>query len=145
MVHAHDTPSTNQIRATALAALFLGIGLAGEPFDWFGALIAALVMVVFSVALERRAKALQAFVIGFFGVLLVSMIQHATLGQLIGHPLRSTAPAVGRALYFGLYPGSAVVAIGLGLLSASSIGRKRAPQVIAIIGAVVGVALFFLL
>jgi len=145
MVHVKETPSADQARATGIAAFFLGIGLAGEPFDWMGALFAALLMAVFTVALERRARTLQIFIIAFFGVIITSMVQHATLGQLIGHPMRAAAPAVARQLYFGLYPGSIVVALGLGLLATASLGHKRAPLAIAIIGSLVGVALFFLL
>ncbi len=133
----------NQVRAAGIAAFFLGIGLAGEPLDPIGALMAFVAVAILTVALERPGSALQTFVVGFFGVLLSSVLQHALPGGAVASALHPAL--VAQRLYFGLYPGSGVVAVGLGLLAASSLGRKNAPAAIAVIGTAVGIALFFLL
>ena len=109
-----------QMRAAAIAAFFLGIGLAGEPFQPIHALVSALIVAILCLVLERNGT-------------------HADVNPL-------TAPIdYSGQVYYGIYPGSAVVALGLGLLVAASYGRRTAPEVISGLGAVVGTSLFFLL
>ncbi|HZY98752.1 MAG TPA: hypothetical protein VFE36_04195 [Candidatus Baltobacteraceae bacterium] len=128
-----------QVRAVGIAAFFLGVGLAGQPLQIGHALVAAAVIVLLTLALSRPASPLQIFAVAFFGVLIATSLSHAYIGP-------STRPAsFAQQLYLNVYPGSGVVGVGLGLLGAASLGRKDAPKVIAAIGAVVGVALFFLL
>ena len=138
MVTRRETHLTH-VRATGIAAFCLGVGLAGHPFDPIGALIALLIVAILVLALERPGTVLQTFIVAFGGVLISSILQHATIGP-------SMRPQTfASQLYFGLYPGSGVVAIGLALLATASHGRRNAPPVIAIIGTLVGLALFFLL
>ena len=128
-----------QVRAVAIAAFFLGVGLAGQPLQIGHVLVAAGVIVLLALALQRPGSPLQIFAVAFFGVLIATSLSHAYIGP-------STRPAsFAEQLYLNVYPGSGVVGIGLGLLGAASLGRKDAPKAIAAIGAVVGVALFFLL
>ena len=133
------TAKANHIRGTGIAAFFLGIGLAGHPFDLVGALIALVLVAILVVALERPGTTLQTFIVAVVGVLVTSVLQHTSIGPA-WHPGPFAAQ-----LYFGLYPGSGVVAIGLALLATASLGRKDAPYVIAVMGTLVGIALFFLL
>ncbi|HTU82865.1 MAG TPA: hypothetical protein VMF61_12085 [Candidatus Acidoferrales bacterium] len=130
----------NQVRATGVAAFFLGIGLAGEPLDPIGMLIAAALLFVLVLALERPGTNLQTFVVGLAGVLLASIVQHAGVFEPAFRPI-----AIATRLYFGLYPGTLVVGFGLALLATASNGRPRAPIAIAVLGCLVGIALFFLL
>lgn len=128
-----------QVRAVGIAAFFLGVGLAGQPLLIGHALIAAAAIVLLTLSLQRPGTPLQIFAVAFFGVLIAVALSHAYIGP-------STRPAsFAEQLYLNIYPGSGVVGVGLGLLGAASLGRKDAPKVIAVIGAVVGVALFFLL
>ncbi len=127
------------VRAVGIAAFFLGIGLAGEPLQPGHALIAALVIAILTLALQRPGTPLQIFVVSFFGVLLSTALAHAYVGPSI----RPTTFA--HQLYLNVYPGTGVVGIGLGLLGAASYGRTYAPTVIVIIGVIVGTVLFFLL
>lgn len=128
-----------QVRAVGIAAFFLGVGLAGEPFQIGHVLVAAGIVVLLTLALSRPGSPVQIFAVAFFGVLIATALSHAYVGP-------STRPAsFAQQLYLNVYPGSGVVGVGLGLLGAASLGRKDAPKVIAAIGAVVGVALFFLL
>jgi hypothetical protein len=128
-----------QVQAVGIAAFFLGIGLAGEPFQPFRVLLAAIVVAVLTLALQRPGTTLQIFAVAFFGVLIATALAHLEIGP-------STRPtAFAHQFYLNVYPGSGIVGLGLGLLGAASHGRRDAPMVIAAIGAVVGVALFFLL
>jgi len=128
-----------QVRAVGIAAFFLGIGLAGEPLQPFRALLAAIVVAVLTLALQRPGTTLQIFAVAFFGVLIATALAHLAIGP-------STRPAAfAHEFYLSVYPGSGVVGVGLGLLGAASAGRPHAPRVIAAIGAIVGVLLFFLL
>ena len=128
-----------QIRAIGIAAFFLGTGLAGEPLQPLHALVGAIAVAVLVIALARPGTPLQIFVVAFFGVLLSTALAHAYIGA-------STRPTTfAQQLYLNVYPGTGVVGIGLGLLGAASLGRKNAPPVIAAIGAIVGIGLFFLL
>jgi hypothetical protein len=111
-----------QLRAVGIAAFFLGIGMAGEPFAPVRALIAAVILAVFVLALERGSTPVVVFAVGFLGVLLACFIQHNEI-----------------------YPGTGVVAFGLGVLSVASLGRTYAPLVVSSLGAVVGTSLFLLL
>lgn len=129
----------NHTRATGIAAFFLGVGLAGHPFDLLAALVAGGLILVMVLALERPGTPFKAFLVGLVGVLVVAALQHVTIGPSM-HP-----QVFAYQLYFGLYPGSGVVGLGLGLLSAASFGRPHAPYAMAVIGTLVGVALFFLL
>jgi hypothetical protein len=128
-----------QVRAVGIAAFFLGIGLAGEPFQPGRALLAAILVAILTLALQRPGTPLQVFAVGFFGVLGATALAHA----YVGPSMRPQAFA--HQLYLNVYPGAGVVGIGLGLLGAASLGRKDAPKVIAALGAIVGVVLFFLL
>jgi len=128
-----------QIRAVGIAAFFLGLGLAGEPLQPLQALVAAIAVAVLALALARPGTPLQIFAVAFFGVLITTALSHAFIGA-------STRPtAFAQQLYLNVYPGTGVVGVGLGLLGAASQGRKHAPTVIAALGAIVGLALFFLL
>jgi hypothetical protein len=127
-----------QVRAVAIAAVFLGVGLAGEPLQPARVLVAALAVAVLAFALERPGTPLQIFVVAFFGVLISAALAHAYIGPAM------RAATFAQQAYFNLYPGCGVVGIGLGLLGAASHGRKHAPKVIAAIGAALGTALFFL-
>lgn len=111
-----------QLRAVAIAAFFLGIGMAGEPFAPRQALLALALLFLLAIALEGRASAFVAFVFGFAGVLLTCYLQHGEI-----------------------YPGTGIVGLGLGGLAASSMGRRTAPAAVAVLGTVVGTGLFFLL
>jgi hypothetical protein len=128
-----------QMRAAAIAAFFLGIGLAGEPLMPLHALVAALLLMILVLLLERNPTPLKGFIVAFVGVLLTSAIQHADSNLLVA-PVDYTGQ-----VWYGLYPGSGVVALGLGILVATSFGRRTAPEVISGLGAVVGTSLFFLL
>lgn len=130
--------SLTQVRAVGIAAFFLGIGLAGEPFEPVRVLIAAVALAVLTLALQRPGSPVQVFVVAFFGVLIATALAHMSIGP-------STRANFAQQFYLNIYPGSGVVGVGLGLLGAASLGRRDAPKVIAAIGAVVGVALFFLL
>jgi hypothetical protein len=126
-----------QVRAVGIAAVFLGAGLAGEPLQPTHVLVAALVVALLTLALERPGTPLQIFAVAFFGVLISAALAHAYIGPAI-------RPATfAHQFYLNLYPGCGIVGIGLGLLGAASHGRRDAPKVIAAIGAVVGVVLFF--
>lgn len=111
----------NQLGAVAVAAFFLGIGLAGEPLEPMRALIAAIALAVAVIVLARRPSALATFVLAFLGVLGTCLLQHGAA-----------------------YPGTGILALGLGGLAASSFGRKMAPALIAAIGAALGSGLFFI-
>jgi hypothetical protein len=131
--------SKQQVVAVGIAAFFLGVGLAGQPFQIGHVLVAAAILAILTFALQRPGTPVQIFAVAFFGVLIVTALSHAYIGP-------STRPAsFAEQLYLNVYPGSGVVGLGLGLLGAASLGRKDAPKVIAAIGAIVGVVLFFLL
>jgi len=110
-----------QLLAVAIAAFFLGIGLAGEPLAPLRAIIAGVVLVATAILLGGRASPLVTFLLGFMGVLLTCYLQHQD---------------------YYLF-GSGVIALGLGGLAASSYGRRMAPALIVALGAVVGAGLFF--
>ena len=112
----------NQTRAVAIAAFFLGIGMAGEPFVPLRAALAAGILLLVAVAVERRASPLVTFLVAFVGVMLTCYLQHDEI-----------------------YPGTGIVGIGLGALAAASLGRRTAPALVATLGTVVGAGLFFLL
>ena len=128
-----------QMRAAAIAAFFLGVGLAGEPFQPLHALVAALIVAILCLVLERNGTPLRGFLLAFFGTMIATALQHANV-----NPLTQPIDYSGQ-VYYGIYPGSAVVALGLGLVVAASYGRRTAPEVIGGLGAVVGTGLFFLL
>jgi hypothetical protein len=111
-----------QLRAVAIAAFFLGIGMAGEPFAPLHAALAGAILLLIAIALEPRASPLVVFLFGFVGVLLTCQLQHGEI-----------------------YPGTGIVGLGLGGLAASSIGRRSAPAAVAVLGTLVGSTLFFLL
>ncbi len=111
-----------QLRAVAIAAFFLGVGMAGEPFAPLRALLALALLLLFAVAMETRSSPLIIFLFAFAGVLLTCYLQHGEI-----------------------YPGTGIVALGLGGLAASSFGRRTAPAAVAVLGTAIGVGLFFLL
>jgi hypothetical protein len=111
-----------QLRAVALAAFFLGIGMAGQPFAPLHALLALALLLLFAVALEARSSPLIIFLFALAGVLLTCDLQHGEI-----------------------YPGTGIVGLGLGGLAASSFGRRTAPAAVAILGTLVGSGIFFLL
>lgn len=112
----------SQLLAVAIAAFFLGIGMAGEPFAPLHALLAITILLLIATALDRRQTPLIVFLFGLSGVLLACYVEHGEI-----------------------YPGTGVVGIGLGGLAASSLGRRYAPVVIALLGTIVGLTLYFLL
>ena len=111
-----------QFLAVAIAAFFLGVGMAGEPFAPLRALLALTILLLVATALERRSSPLLVFLFGLAGVLLTCYLQHDEI-----------------------YPGTGIVGIGLGGLAAASLGRRTAPAVVATVGTIVGTGLFFLL
>ncbi|HZY96513.1 MAG TPA: hypothetical protein VFE35_05385 [Candidatus Cybelea sp.] len=111
-----------QLRAVAIAAFFLGIGMAGEPFAPQKALLAAALLLLFAVALEPRTSPLIIFLFALAGVLLTCDLQHGEI-----------------------YPGTGIVGLGLGGLAASSFGRQTAPALVVVLGTLLGAGLFFLL
>ncbi|MFZ0362799.1 MAG: hypothetical protein WAL67_01185 [Candidatus Cybelea sp.] len=111
-----------QLVAVAIAAFFLGIGMAGEPFERLHALLAIAILLLIAVALESRHSPLIAFLFALAGVLLTCYLQHGEI-----------------------YPGTGIVGIGLGGLAAASLGRRSAPAFVATLGTLVGAGLFFLL
>jgi hypothetical protein len=116
------TYSSAHVAAVALAAYILGMGLAGAPLLPMHALIALIIVLVAAAIVSLRPSTLGMFLLGFFGVIVTAYLQHAD-GYLLG---------------------TGVVALGLGALAASSYGRQKAPVLIAVIGTVVGVGLYFL-
>lgn len=110
-----------QLIAVAVASVFLGVGLAGEPLLPLRALLAGVLVVGTATLLGRRASPLLVFCIGFFGVLLTHFLQDQDPYLL----------------------GTGVVALALGVLAASSYGRRHAPELLIVLGAVVGAGLFF--
>ncbi|MBV8197330.1 MAG: hypothetical protein JO263_04290 [Candidatus Eremiobacteraeota bacterium] len=111
-----------QQRGVAIAAFFLGLGMAGQPFEPLHALLAGAILLFVAVALEPRGGPLLLFLFALAGVLLTCYVQHGEV-----------------------YPGTGIVGLGLGGLAASSFGRRTAPALIATLGTVIGVSLFFLL
>ncbi len=111
-----------QQRGVAIAALFLGLGMAGQPLEPLRAVLAAAILVFVALALDPRGSPLLLFIFAFAGVLLTCDLQHGEI-----------------------YPGTGIVGAGLGGLAASTFGRRTAPALIAVLGTLVGVALFFLL
>jgi hypothetical protein len=112
---------TEQVFAAAVAAVFLGIGLAGEPLMPLRALIAAVLVVGAALALSRLASPLLVFLLGFFGVILTHFLQNEDPYLL----------------------GTGVVALALGGLAAASYGRRLAPLLIVVVAAIVAAGLFF--
>ncbi len=110
-----------QLIAVAVASVFLGVGLAGEPLLPLRALLAGVLVVGTATLLGRRASPLLVFCIGFFGVLLTHILQDQDPYLL----------------------GTGIVALALGALAASSYGRRHAPELLIVLGAVVGAGLFF--
>lgn len=111
-----------QLLAVAIAAFFLGIGMAGEPLAPLHALLAIAILLLIASALDRRHSPLIVFLFGLTGVLLTCYLQHGEI-----------------------YPGTGIVGIGLGGLAASSLGRRTAPAAVVVLGTLVGASLFFLL
>lgn len=119
-----------QTLAVALAALFLGVGLAGQPLLPLRVVAAAIVLGLLALIMAELARqlprhlgnGLAVFVMGFLGTMIACYTQIQAV-----------------------YPGTGVVGFGLGALAAASLGRRDAPKAIAVIGVVVGTGLFFLL
>ena len=111
-----------QLRAVAVAAFFLGIGMAGQPFEPRQALLAGALLLLFAIVFESRATPLVAFLFALAGVLLTCDLQHGEI-----------------------YPGTGIVGLGLGGLAAASYGRRTAPPAVAVLGTIVGTGIFFLL
>jgi hypothetical protein len=122
-------PAVTQLRAVAIAAFFLGLGMAGQPFELRQALLALALLLLVAVILElllavarEPRPALIVFLFALAGVLLTCDLQHGEV-----------------------YPGTGIVGIGLGGLAAASYGRKTAPAAVAVLGTLVGTGIFFLL
>lgn len=111
-----------QLVAVAIAAFFLGVGMAGEPFTPLHALLAIAILLLIATALDRRHSPLVLFLFGLTGVLLSCYLQHGEI-----------------------YPGTGVVGVGLGGLAAASFGRPMAPALVAALGTLVGASLYLLL
>lgn len=108
--------------AVAIAAFFLGVGMAGEPFAPLHAVLAIAILLLIATALGRRHTPLIVFLFGLAGVLLTCYLQHGEI-----------------------YPGTGIVGLGLGALAAASLGRRTAPTLVAVLGTVVGTSLYLLL
>lgn len=119
---AREEWRVSQLLAVAIAAFFLGLGMAGEPFAPLHALLAICILLLIGATLERIASPLLVFLFGVTGVLLACYVQHGEI-----------------------YPGTGIVGIGLGGLAAASFGRRTAPAVVATLGTLVGTTLYFLL
>jgi hypothetical protein len=111
-----------QLVAVAIAAFFLGIGMAGEPIAPLHALLAIALLLLIATALARTHSPLIVFLFGLTGVLLTCYLQHDEI-----------------------YPGTGIVGIGLGGLAAASLGRRNAPALVAALGTIVGASLYLLL
>lgn len=122
MVGARKPLAMTQLVAVAIAAFFLGIGMAGEPLVPLRALLAGAILLLVAAALGARHSPLIVFLFGLCGVLLTCYLQH-----------------------WEIYPRPLVVGIGLGALATASLGRKHAPTLIAVLGTVVGTSTYFLL
>lgn len=122
VAHQRNFRFVTQLRAVAVAAFFLGIGMAGQPFALRQALLALALLLLLAVALEARSSPLVIFLFAFAGVLLTCYLQHGEI-----------------------YPGTGIVGLGLGGLAASSFGRRTAPAAVAMLGTLVGAGIFFLL
>ncbi len=112
-----------QLRAVAIAAFFLGMGMAGEPLMPLRALLAVGLMLLVVTLLHERSSPLVIFLVATVGVLLTCYLQRSDIYD----PERT-----------------AVVAVGLGGLAASSFGRRTAPVATAVLGTLIGIGLFFL-
>jgi hypothetical protein len=110
------------VAAVAVAAYLLGLGLAGRPFFAMHALVALVIVVIGAAIVSIRPSSIGIFLLGFFGVIVTAYAQH-TDGYLLG---------------------TGIVALGLGALAVASYGRRLAPVVITLAGAIVGAGLFFL-
>jgi hypothetical protein len=119
---AREEWRVSQLVAVAIAAFFLGLGMAGEPFAPLRALLAICILLLIAASLDRMATPLLVFLFGVTGVLLTCYLQHGEI-----------------------YPGTGIVGVGLGALAAASFGRRAAPALVATLGTVVGTTLFFLL
>jgi hypothetical protein len=85
-----------QLRAVAIAAFFLGIGMSGEPFAPLHALLALALLLLFAVALEARASPLIIFLFALAGVLLTCDLQHGEIYPgtgIVGPPQPSPCSA----------------------------------------------------
>lgn len=122
MLLSRNLVAMTQLVAVAIAAFFLGVGMAGAPFMPLHALLAIAVLLLVATALDRRQTPLIVFLFGLSGVLLTCYVQHGEI-----------------------YPGTGIVGIGLGGLAAASLGRRTAPALVSVLGTVVGASLFFLL
>lgn len=122
----HELRRVTQLRAVAIAAFFLGIGMAGHPFAPEKALLAAALLLLFAVAFEPRSSPLVTFLFALAGVLLTCNLQHTEI-----YPVCDQR--------------TGVVGVGLGALAAASFGRHYAPAAVAVLGTLVGTGLFFLL
>lgn len=111
-----------QLVAVAIAAFFLGLGMAGEPIAPLHALLAIAILLLIAIALDRRSSPFVVFLLGLSGVLLTCYLQHGEI-----------------------YPGTGIVGVGLGALAAASLGRRTAPAFVAVIGTLVGITMFYLL
>jgi hypothetical protein len=112
--------SMTQLQAVAIAAFFLGMAMAGEPFAALHALLAIAILLLIATAIARVQTPLIVFLLGLSGVLLTCYLQHGEI-----------------------YPGTGIVGLGLGGLAAASLGRRTAPAFIAVLGTLVGAGLFF--
>jgi hypothetical protein len=117
-----ESSALSQIAAVAIAAYLLGLGLAGRPLFAVHALIALAIVLAGAIVVSIRPSTLGLFLLGFLGVIVTAYAQHAD-GYLLG---------------------TGIVALGLGALAASSYGRRTAPILIALVGALIGAGLFFL-
>jgi len=111
-----------QLVAVAIAAFFLGIGMAGEPLIPSHALLAIALLLLIATSVGRRDTPLIDFLFGLTGVLLTCYLQHGEI-----------------------YPGTGIVGLGLGGLAAASFGRRTAPALVAVLGTIVGASLYLLL
>jgi hypothetical protein len=111
-----------QLIAVAVAAFFLGLGMAGEPLAPLHALLAIAILLLIATALQRNISPLVVFLFGLTGVLLTCYLQHNEI-----------------------YPGTGIVGLGLGGLATASLGRPHAPTLIAVLGAIIGASLYYLL
>jgi hypothetical protein len=119
---SRESSAGAHVASIAVAAYILGMGLAGRPVFAVHALIALAIVLVGAIVVSVRPSTLGMFLLGFFGVIVTAYAQH-TDGYLLG---------------------TGIVALGLGALAASSYGRRTAPILIALVGAVIGCGLFFL-
>ncbi len=110
-----------QLPYIAIAATFMGIGVAGEPLMPQRAILAAMAVVAITYAFRPVPTPLVAFLYGVFATYAVAYVQHTEADVQ-----------------------SAVAALAVGGFSAATVEKPRIWQTLALAGALIGTATFFI-